>query len=268
MKSPFPGMDPYLETRWGDVHASLTIYSRDLLNRLLPPGLFARAEERAIISFNEFSQRDIIPDVAVQERTLPSPQEITANIHTEPELAESVTLTLDEPEIRQRYLEIRDARSHGRVVTVIEFVSPTNKRPGDGLDKYLQKRQECLDGDANLVEIDLTRAGDRTLILPRAFRNLAYRATYLGIVHRATQQKVLQLYWLPLTKCLGGIPIPLRPSDPDIVLDLQQVINQVYENGRFEQDLNYDEPLNPPLNQDERTWARNRLASWNTESNA
>ena len=31
MKSPFPGMDPYLETRWEGVHQTLTIYARDAI---------------------------------------------------------------------------------------------------------------------------------------------------------------------------------------------------------------------------------------------
>ena len=36
MKSPFPGMDPYLEEFWPDVHASLIIYARDQLEEQLP----------------------------------------------------------------------------------------------------------------------------------------------------------------------------------------------------------------------------------------
>ena len=53
MKSPFPGMDPYLETRWSDVHLSLATYSRDALNGLLPPGLLARSEERSVVSVDD-----------------------------------------------------------------------------------------------------------------------------------------------------------------------------------------------------------------------
>ena len=41
-RSPFPGMDPYLEQYWGDVHHALCTCSRDLLRRSLPPGLIAR----------------------------------------------------------------------------------------------------------------------------------------------------------------------------------------------------------------------------------
>ena len=48
MKSPFPGMDPYLEEFWPDVHASLIIYARDQLEEQLPSSLIARVEERVV----------------------------------------------------------------------------------------------------------------------------------------------------------------------------------------------------------------------------
>jgi hypothetical protein len=34
MKSPFPGMDPYLEEHWRDVHHSFLTYARDELQQL------------------------------------------------------------------------------------------------------------------------------------------------------------------------------------------------------------------------------------------
>ena len=39
MKSPFPGMDPYLEQHWGDVHQAFVTYLRDSLQPQLPGGL-------------------------------------------------------------------------------------------------------------------------------------------------------------------------------------------------------------------------------------
>ena len=49
MPSPFPGMDPYLEAHWRDVHVSLVIYARDALQESLPPELRARVEERVVL---------------------------------------------------------------------------------------------------------------------------------------------------------------------------------------------------------------------------
>ena len=49
MKSPFPGMDPYLVRHWGDVHQSAITYIRDSLQPRLPSDLRARAQERVFI---------------------------------------------------------------------------------------------------------------------------------------------------------------------------------------------------------------------------
>src|SRR5215207_1862924 len=51
MKSPFPGLDPYLEERWGDVHQSLVTYAADQLGASLPDDLRARMEERISLIF-------------------------------------------------------------------------------------------------------------------------------------------------------------------------------------------------------------------------
>ena len=47
MKSPFPGMDPYMEKHWHEVHHRLITYASDLLQEQLPPQLRARVEEAA-----------------------------------------------------------------------------------------------------------------------------------------------------------------------------------------------------------------------------
>ena len=48
MKSPFPGMDPYLEAqgRWRDLHTSMITYCRDALNEVLPENYIAQIEEQ------------------------------------------------------------------------------------------------------------------------------------------------------------------------------------------------------------------------------
>ncbi len=44
-KNPFPGMNPYLERRWGDVHARLSSYAADQIQGQLPEALRARMQE-------------------------------------------------------------------------------------------------------------------------------------------------------------------------------------------------------------------------------
>src|SRR5688500_3173542 len=67
MPSPFPGMDPYLEEHWRDVHASLVIYIRDAIQDQLPRELRARVEERVVMETPEGMSDDRFPDVRVVE---------------------------------------------------------------------------------------------------------------------------------------------------------------------------------------------------------
>ena len=39
MKSPFPGMDPFLDRHWQDVHSTFMVYAKQQLNRQLPAEL-------------------------------------------------------------------------------------------------------------------------------------------------------------------------------------------------------------------------------------
>lgn len=259
MKSPFPGMDPYLETRWRDVHSSLATYSRDALNRVLPQGLIARAEERSIVATDDEPLREIGPDVSVIELHPDVPRWETGSSSIA--VADAVCVKLPDREFRQHFLEIRDVRSGGRVITVIEFVSPTNKRPGDGLNKYRQKQLECREGDVNLVEIDLTRAGDRSLVMPIDLLRQHDRTTYQSWVTKATETDRSWAYRLPLTQRLAAIPIPLRPTDKEVLLDLQPLIDQVYENGRYSEEIDYTDLLDPPLSNTDAAWVAELLAA-------
>lgn len=61
-------------------------------------------------------------------------------------------------DVTERYLDIRDLAT-GDVVTALEVLSPTNKRPGQGRQVYEAKRRQVLGSLTNLVEIDLLRTG-------------------------------------------------------------------------------------------------------------
>src|SRR5439155_5683563 len=108
MPGPFPGMDPYLEQHWGDVHTSIVTYARDQLQRVLPEDLRARVEERVVIAGLE-RPRSVYPDVHVFEtaRQPRRPSKDAAGVA----VAEPLVIELpDEPET-QRYIEIRDIAS-------------------------------------------------------------------------------------------------------------------------------------------------------------
>ena len=52
------------------------------------------------------------------------------------------------------------------MVTVLEVLSPSNKKSGDAQEQYLRKQLEFLQAGISLVEIDLLREGDWIVALP------------------------------------------------------------------------------------------------------
>lgn len=251
MKSPFPGMDPFLERHWLDVHHSLCQYARDMLNEQIGRGsLRARLGERLIVEQDWHAVRPIEPGVIVVEhgiRDRPvSPMRGVA-------LAEPIVVRAAGEPQRQPFIHIIDPTSGGRLVTAVEFLSPTNKHPGDGRNQYRRKQQEVLDAGAHLVEIDLTRAGRREFLYPEANLPPECRSTYLACVMRNPPRR-FEFYPMPLRQRLPAIRVPLRDQDPDVVLNIQALIDEVVSKG-FYDNLEYDEPCVPPLDESDAAWA-------------
>jgi hypothetical protein len=251
MRSPFPGMDPYLERHWRDVHGRLIVHASAMLNRQLGEGLRARIDERLVIEHPWGEARSIYPDVFMIERGLGSrPVAVPAGMA----VAEPMVIAMPDEFARERFIEIIDPAGRGKVVTVIEFVSPTNKLAGDGREKYRTKQQEVLSADINLVEVDLTRSGRRELAFPEAELPASAVAAYLACVYRGFNTRHFEIYSLPLREKLPAIRIPLRPSDPDAALDLQALVDTAYTEGRHD-DIDYTRPIVPPLTGEDADWA-------------
>ena len=49
VRSPFPGMDPYLEGRWADVHMALNVYVAEAIQRSLPLALRSRVVNQLMV---------------------------------------------------------------------------------------------------------------------------------------------------------------------------------------------------------------------------
>ncbi len=256
MSSPFPGMDPYLEMHWPDVHQSLVTGARNAIQLQLTGPLRARVGERLVVEEDFDPVRSIYLDVRVFEHGLPG-QAVAVAVEGVA-LAEPLVIRRESEEVRQTFVQIIDVSSGGRLVTVIEFLSPSNKLPGDGQRKYRQKQQEVLAADINLVEVDLTRAGDRQTVYPPSNLPRDHQTTYLACVFRGFGFDQYEIYRIPLSERLPAIRIPLRRGDPDIVLDLQPLVDAAYRDGRYD-DIDYARPCIPPLQQDEVAWAESIL---------
>jgi len=251
-------MDPYLEAHWRDIHAGLIIYARDALQGTLPRSLRARVEESVLLETPQgIGDHLLFPDVRVVEYTSKRPTE--ARPEGGVAVAEPLLIDAEPEQVSEPYLEIIDRESGDRVVTVIEFLSPSNKSPGLNRKQYLRKQREVCSSDANLVEIDLNRFGTHTLAFPLVHVKPAGRTGYMGCVRRATQRHMAEVYPMPLWQRLPTVKISLRPDDTDVPLDLQMLVEQCYRNGGYEGTLDYAVDPDPPLLGVEKKWAEDRL---------
>src|SRR5262245_49327381 len=129
MASPFPGMDPFLEgDLWTSFHTQFAVEIARQLSPKLRPRYAALTEKRYVTD---------------------TPEDVAIAVHT---MAPDVGVLEPEP-IPHTWIEIRDTEQR-RLVTTIEFLSPTNKH-GDGRAEYLRRRWTILKSDVHLLEIDL-----------------------------------------------------------------------------------------------------------------
>jgi hypothetical protein len=263
MPSPFPGMDPYIEEcgLWEDFHGDLIHEIKITLARATPKRYLVRTGERAYLVLMESEGKKshpFLPDVSVstpRRRKKSSRSGVTA-VAEPPADIEPVTLrAFIEEEHREAFIEIYEAEPEQRLVTCIEVLSPSNKRPSsEGRDLYLRKRQSLLLGHVNLVEIDLLRGGER---MPM-FDDWP-ESPYVLMVARAGKAHRCQAWPTYFQRPLPTIPVPLAQSDPAIPLNLQPMIAEIYQRNRYEQSTDYTKPLTPPLKDEEAAWLQQQL---------
>jgi hypothetical protein len=253
MNSPFPGMDPYLERCWLDIHASLIIYARDQIDEELPGNFIARVEERVVLETEE-DPRGVYPDVKITQRrgrSLPG-----SAVASQVSVIEPVIVKCRGEPATETFLNILEAGPGQRLITVIEILSLANKLAGPGQRLYRQKQNELADAGVSLVEIDLLRQGRRVLNVAPSDIPQRARTTYQACVRRGWRREECEVYAIPLRASLPAIHIPLRRKDEDVRLDLQAVLEQAYRKGRYALTVNYAEPADPPLTGDDTKWAR------------
>jgi len=244
-------MDPYLELHWRDVHHSLCTYARDALQPQVRPALLARIDERLVVESEFAGDRSIYPDVKVVEsRGYGLPQRGESNVA----VIEPLVVRVVGEEPTEGFIQIVDPSTGGKLVTVIEFLSPANKFPGSGQKQYLQKQNKLSEANVSLVEIDLLHSSAWVLQAPLRVVPPSHRTPYRVCVKRGWMAGEWELYRMPIQKRLLQIKIPLREKDKDAVLDLQALIDLTYQNGAYDQ-IDYKSELEiPDMSADNKAW--------------
>ena len=259
MPSPFPGMDPWLESpaHFPDFHSGFLASLRASLNAVLPPPFFAALSTRV---YAEESDRNVEPDIDIL---------IPANGYA----ANGGTATLtrletdllvvgeerhtDDDEIAERFIEIRTTEGSNRLITAIELLSISNKTRGSaGRTLYRAKQAELFSAGVHLVEIDLLRGGTHTTKAKlRELQRQAPGFAYHVAIARADFESPRRAAAIELAQRLPEIPIPLTPEVPAVGVELQPAFDRAYDESLFARRINYRQPPDPPLAPEQQAWA-------------
>ena len=223
MPSPLPGMDPYLEhpKLWPSFQHQLLA----CLYQVLLPGLVDRYRAR------------------VGTRTYTSEMALFTSVVKE--------------DHSEEYIEVRN-RTDGRLVTLVEVVSPANKGTTAGRAAYLERRRDALAQRAGVVEIDLVLQGKPTLTFNRdGLPEYDYAVT----VTRGSAPDRYEIYTTTLAKRLPKFKVPLAADDRDALLDLQAAFARAFDLGNFVAQVDYTTapPPDVPLTDAHRAWLDEHL---------
>ncbi len=253
MPSPFPGMNPYFEQAayWLDFHTEFLSALRRLLAPRIGPKYIVQLEEHMYIHDLPPEPRRRVGDADLSLARTGRKGIAAAGVGLMEAPAE---IRLPEQEVEEvPYLEVRD-RLGRELVTVIELLSPSNKRAGEDREAYLAKRRELLRTPTHLVEIDLLRGWTP---MPQEGRP---ECEYSVMVSRAERRPAADFWPIRLRDRLPIIPIPLRPPDDAVPVDLQEVLHRAYDGPGYEHFI-YSGSPEPPLSSDDAAWARQFLSA-------
>jgi Protein of unknown function (DUF4058) len=258
MRSPFPGMDPWLEhpDLWPDVHNRLIVAICDALASRIKPRYVARVESRTTLLSSLDVEAVYGPDVAIRSATLARRRRkagVTALKDTDVKPL-PVIVPIGRDEVNETFLNILEASTR-KLVTVIEILSPTNKKTKDARAEYLEKRRHLLLAKVNFVEIDLLRGGK-----PMPLLNAPPSNDYRILVCRPRRSPTSDLFEFSLSTPIPTIPIPLLPDDAEPNLELNKVLHALYARAGYDLSIDYRKPPLPPLRGENQSWAATLLA--------
>lgn len=246
-------MDPYLEHPeiWPGVHLLLIAALAESLASQLRPKYLVSVEVRMYESTGDQSLLVGIPDVTVQKTQQQQPVNVAiASPASKPTLVQ-VPMPIT---VRQGYLEVREVATR-EVVTAIELLSPINKRSGRGRQTYETKRERVLSSATHLVEIDLLRAHQ-----PMPVFGEGLPSHYRILVSQSDLRPQADLYKFNLTDPVPSFRLPLRHGDQSPMVELQTLLDEVYERSGYDLKLDYQQEPLPALSDQDANWLNHILS--------
>lgn len=223
MPNPFPGMDPYIERPaiWADFRASFVVYIQSALQPRLKPSYVAMIDAR---TFEEELPRCSWRD-----------------------------------EVRETYVKIVNPMEIDRTIAAVVPLSPSNKVAGPGRESYLEMQEALTADETTVIEIDLLRDGDPTVIRDPGQLKCLPPFSYLVSTCRPSHRR-RDVYPVMLRQRLPTINVRPRDGDPDIPLDLQTVVNRVWNDSGYPARLRYESKPPGKMSAEDVAWCEQLLA--------
>src|SRR5258708_2373933 len=131
MRSPFPGMNPYLEhhTLWHEVHTRLIVALADNLIPFVSPRYYVAVEQRSYVALIMADGFTGSPDLNIVEE---APFPVLPSTASQGVTATPVIVQMPvQVEQVWRFLEVREIQTQA-LITTIELLSYSNKQAGKG----------------------------------------------------------------------------------------------------------------------------------------
>jgi hypothetical protein len=244
-------MNPYLEQEdaWHDFHESFMPAAREVLSSQVLPRHFVKIDEHVYIHEVGEESRCFVgrADLAVVKGPTAGAEVSATGLLEAPVYVRQPAVDIE----RLSYLEIRE-RHNRQLITVIELLSPANKRLGRYREQYLTKQTELLSSTANLVEIDVLRGGP-----PMPWLDMP-ECEYCVVVSRVEDRPRAGIWPIRVRERLPIVAVPLRTGEPPATLDLQHILNHIYDAAGYALYIYGSEP-DPPLSPKDAAWAKTLL---------
>ena len=86
-------------------------------------------------------------------------------------------------------------------------------------------------------------------------------APYYVYLCRSESRPLTEVWPVHLDQRLPEVPVPLLSGDPDVMLDLQDVLTNVYDLCAYDLELDYTQPPHVTLSPEEAAWVEEHLRS-------
>jgi hypothetical protein len=246
-------MNPYIERDavWSDFHWE---YIKAIKKALVPqvrPEFFVKIGEQIYIRTDEESRHLVgLGDVSVTKTSIQPEANGAVGLLEAP-----VRLRVPQAAYEEKvpFIEIFD-KEYQSLVTVIELLSPSNKRKKKDREQFIGKREQILESSVNYVEIDLLRGGRR---MPLADMPVC---AYCVMVSPADDRPEVGFWPIGLRDPLPVIPIPVSETKTNVRIALQDLLHQVYDEAAYG-DYIYNDRPEPRLRREDAAWAKLVLAA-------